>query len=305
MFSRAVLDNCGVDDAECGTLLRGFEQMHEFKSLVYRHNVFAGEALRALKPLLYKRRPHHLEQLRIENCRIDGGTTKALLEMLNDISYLKQLAIVGGGIKQDNLGLLCDFITSSSTLVELDMSFNKLRPDGLNQLMRVIVNNKKLMFLNLSFNQMNAKTTGGSKGARESTAEGRKDDRGQSLPENKLAETTDKDRTDVFTDVLAPSALELVENLSVFLKHNPVLIHVDVSNTGLSEKQLWYFGKVMRRSRSLRALHLCGNPGITKRLVDYLHGRARCIKDCGVVHFIDFSRLPSEQRRNPDQASHG
>jgi hypothetical protein len=107
----------------------------------------------------------------------------------------------------------------------------------------------------------------------------------------------EKEKLDVFTDVLTPNAAAAIENLCKFIKSDPVLIHVDFSNTGLSEKQLWYFGRAMRRSKSLRALHLCGNPGITDRLKTFLKERARCLHDYQINH-IDSSILPSERDAN-------
>lgn len=80
----------------------------------------------------------------------------------------------------------------------------------------------------------------------------------------------------------------VMECLCRFLRKNKNLVHVDLSHTNLSEKALWYFGKTMRRAKSLRALHLTGNPGITDRVVDYLQRRAHCIH-IKEQNFIDFS----------------
>ena len=83
-----------------------------------------------------------------------------------------------------------------------------------------------------------------------------------------------------------------IENLCKFIKRSTNLIHADFSHTGLSEKQLWYFGRTMRRSKSLRALHLSGNPGITERLVEFLGKRIHCIDD-DKGNSIDILNLPS------------
>jgi hypothetical protein len=47
----------------------------------------------------------------------------------------------------------------------------------------------------------------------------------------------------------------------------------------MSEKILWYFGKALRRTKSLRAIHLSGNPGITKRLIDFFKKRVHCAEE--------------------------
>ena len=47
----------------------------------------------------------------------------------------------------------------------------------------------------------------------------------------------------------------------------------------------------MRRSKSIRGLHLSGNPGITPRLIDYLSERAQCVQDS--KNYFDVSKCPS------------
>ena len=89
----------------------------------------------------------------------------------------------------------------------------------------------------------------------------------------------EKDHLDDFDEDLTEAATTSIEHLCKFIKRNRVLLHADFSNTGLNEKQLWYFGRAMRRSKSLRSLHLSGNPGITEKVIDYLAERAHCIPE--------------------------
>ena len=84
-----------------------------------------------------------------------------------------------------------------------------------------------------------------------------------------------------------------IENLLRFIKKSRHLIHADFSNTGMSEKILWYFGRSMRRSRSLRALHLSDNPGITPRVIQYLKSRIHANTSQETINRIDFTKLPS------------
>jgi hypothetical protein len=55
----------------------------------------------------------------------------------------------------------------------------------------------------------------------------------------------------------------------MFMKKNPNIVHIDLSNTGLTEKHLFSFGVALRRTKSLRSIHLSGNQ-ITENVVDYL-----------------------------------
>ena len=113
---------------------------------------------------------------------------------------------------------------------------------------------------------------------------------------------------DVFFDQLEPKAQHTIECLCKFIKRNKNLVHVDFSHTGLTEKQMWYFGRTMRRSYSLRSLHLSGNPGITRRLKDYLQARAHCSAPV-IQNTIDMMQLPSlkehhdAHRASKDQSS--
>lgn len=71
-----------------------------------------------------------------------------------------------------------------------------------------------------------------------------------------------------------------------FIKRNPKLIHLNLSSTGLTEVHLREFGDALRKSKSLRALHLDGNQ-ITHSLVDFLISKTNGIK-VGKQKYIDF-----------------
>ena len=60
------------------------------------------------------------------------------------------------------------------------------------------------------------------------------------------------------------------------IKRNRKLLHLDLSCTNLSEYMLWHIGKALSRARSVIAVHLSGNYGVTERLVDLLRTRIRC-----------------------------
>lgn len=97
----------------------------------------------------------------------------------------------------------------------------------------------------------------------------------------------EKDQVEIFNDVLTKQAQISIENLCIFIKKNKNLIHIDLTNTGLNEKQIWFFGRALRRCKSLRVLHLCGNPGITDRVKEYLATRAHA-KVVDKINTIDF-----------------
>jgi hypothetical protein len=149
------------------------------------------------------------------------------------------------------------------------------------------------MYLNLSWNQLLEDSI--VTRAVEPPAQDKKKKRRKKKEKDLFLYTTfddEKDQTDVFTGELSKNATQAIENLCNFIKRNKVLVHADFSHTGLSEKMLWYFGRTLRRSKSIRALHLSGNPGITDRLKAYLSERAHCKVDEG-DNIIDMAMLPS------------
>ena len=72
--------------------------------------------------------------------------------------------------------------------------------------------------------------------------------------------------------------IEVVGNLARFIKRNKQLIHFDLTQTNLTEYMLWKLGASLVRAKSLIAIHLCGNQGITPALKKHIHGRIRCKK---------------------------
>ena len=63
------LDNCGVDDNELANLFMGFVEIEDFKKFYYKDNELYAKALDNLKPILLKRSPIHLQELRLVNCK--------------------------------------------------------------------------------------------------------------------------------------------------------------------------------------------------------------------------------------------
>ena len=60
------------------------------------------------------------------------------------------------------------------------------------------------------------------------------------------------------------------------IKRNKELLHLDLSQTNLTEYMLWHIGKALTRARSVISLHLSGNQGVTPTLIEQLRTRIRC-----------------------------
>jgi Ran GTPase-activating protein (RanGAP) involved in mRNA processing and transport len=78
-INRVYFDNCGIDDQEFSAILRGLAQLTDFKSIIYKRNVFDEDSLAAIIPLLHKRLPNHLEELRLIDCTIPKSICQDLV----------------------------------------------------------------------------------------------------------------------------------------------------------------------------------------------------------------------------------
>lgn len=67
-----------------------------------------------------------------------------------------------------------------------------------------------------------------------------------------------------------------MQNICTIIKRNKKLLHLDLSNTQLTEYMLWYIGKSLARAKSLISCHLSGNQGVTPTLMELLQTRIRC-----------------------------
>ena len=70
--------------------------------------------------------------------------------------------------------------------------------------------------------------------------------------------------------------IETIKNLERFIKRNKQLIHLDLTQTNLTEYMLWKLGSSLARAKSLVSIHFSGNQGITPALKHHLLSRIRC-----------------------------
>ena len=82
-----------------------------------------------------------------------------------------------------------------------------------------------------------------------------------------------------------------------FIKYNPYLVHLDLQSCGLAEPALRFIGKMLTRSQSLRAIHLCNNPGISKAMIDWLKSRIRAIESEEPVSLKSYKKVEEENEK--------
>jgi len=65
----------------------------------------------------------------------------------------------------------------------------------------------------------------------------------------------------------------VVENLQHFIAQNGKLIHLDLSETGLSDEMIYEIIKALNYSNSIIGLHLSGNPGLSNLLCKKIYAK--------------------------------
>ena len=82
LVNRLLLDNCGVTGDRFAEIRQGMGKMRDFKSLIYKHSSVNQASLDALKPILLKRIPHQLEELKLIDVKISPSMITFLMESL-------------------------------------------------------------------------------------------------------------------------------------------------------------------------------------------------------------------------------
>ena len=83
--------------------------------------------------------------------------------------------------------------------------------------------------------------------------------------------------------------------LSRIIKFNTKLVHCDLTCTGLTTHVVYELGRAIRRSVSLLAIHLSGNPGLTDENKVYLHNRIKARPHEDMDRFIRINTLVRQQ----------
>ena len=61
-------------------------KLRDFKSLIYKQNTINLHSLDVLKPVLAKRLPHHLEEIKLIDCKVSPGMIAKLMDNLRELS---------------------------------------------------------------------------------------------------------------------------------------------------------------------------------------------------------------------------
>ena len=317
--NRILLDNCGILDAQFAKILESLQQLQDFKSIIYRNNTFAERSAKALHGLTARRVPDHLEELRIVNCKILNGTTKLVLENLNQRSYLSKLSLVDASLSEATMTLLCTFVQTNRYIETIDISWNNLRPQDFRPFLELLRDNRKLKSVSLAWNRLVDRAlklsditecrtlTDWDTGQRPTTQLEELQKLGVSEEEmqNLSADEIEKLLVEEERKHVSESELFVADCLSRFIKYNPNVLHLNLEGTGLTQYVLKEIARALRKSRSLVGIHLSENSGLTPEVKQYLFDRVHCKESqFKNIKTIDVQPFENRIRRTDPQAKH-
>ena len=97
------MDSNNLQDRDFANILTGVEKLQDIKTLIYNRNVFGIASAEALRHIINEKSiPHHLEELRIINCKISSNAMAMLLDTLNRRNFIKRLSLVNANLGNEN-----------------------------------------------------------------------------------------------------------------------------------------------------------------------------------------------------------
>lgn len=139
--NRVIFDNCGIDDTEFAAILRGIKKLKDFKKIIFKRNVFFKKSLAEIEEILVRKVPHHLEELRIENCKMDPSVSHEVIKLLLKKNALKKLGLVDFSLTEASFDTFCTLVDAAPYLMDVDVSWNQLKPHSFSKLLSLIATN--------------------------------------------------------------------------------------------------------------------------------------------------------------------
>ena len=73
IVNRVLFNNCGLSGDQFAMVLEGLAYLRDFKSIIYKMNAVNSLSLEKMIPVLDKRLPMHLEELKLIDCKINSS----------------------------------------------------------------------------------------------------------------------------------------------------------------------------------------------------------------------------------------
>ena len=248
VINRMLFNNCGLTGETLSLIIDGVSMMKDFKALMYCRQTLNADAILKLSPIIARPIPYHLEEISLVDTRMGATLIEQLADtLIENRNRLKKFTLINVQHSDRSFERITDFIRESEHLQEVDLSWSMVRPQQMLKLLKVIEGNRKLTNLTLSHNL---------------------------LLEKQVTELTEQQRQDGLTEVeLSPFNAAVVVCFKDFIKYNAKLNHLNLERCGLNEPALKYIAALLRKSQALRCLHLCGNPGLSREVIEWMRAR--------------------------------
>ena len=233
--------------------MEGVSKQLCLKSFIYKRNEIGSESVDFILRSAKVKIPNNMSELRIVNCKISAADTAALLEGLRT-TQLRRLSLVQANLNQDNLHHLLKMLTSLESLCDLDISWNSLSSRCMSKLLKVLSKNRLLQNLDISWNNI-------------------------------------QEVNHVKNENLSEVEQETVRYLGRFIKKNPNLTMLNISNTQMGTAFLSKLIKYVSKAHALQVLDVSGNIGIDHQTKQQL---AACL---GIIS-DDSLKLAEHERKH-------
>jgi len=110
LINRVLFNNCGMDGDEFAEILRGLNKLKDVKSITYKRNALNQEAINELDPILKKRLPRNLEELKIIDVKSSAALNNDLINKLYAGCQIRKLALVNCELSEKTFETLIMFI---------------------------------------------------------------------------------------------------------------------------------------------------------------------------------------------------
>lgn len=148
-----ILEGNGLNDHDVAQILEGLQTQEQIKSIVIKQNEVGEKCLAQLNKLFARKRPEHLEELRIVDCRMNPHTTDQLLSRLAaGPCFLSKVGLVNASFNAESARRLMKYVAQNKHLRHLDLKFNSLKQQEMLRLVRVLAADRKLVSIDLSLN---------------------------------------------------------------------------------------------------------------------------------------------------------
>ena len=122
------LEDNAVKDSDLSKILLGLRQLESLKEIHIEKNIYLGESLEQLDPILKRHVPNNLEVLRLVSIRTGPLVTGKITELLADGCHLRKLTLSNAELSDFNMRETCSIIKNARFLIYLDISRNKMTP---------------------------------------------------------------------------------------------------------------------------------------------------------------------------------